>query len=434
MILKFPSPRAKVLPLTVLSLFLFFCYLVISPPFKYQAVTDRVVKYLLGPKSRGMLPWEGKKLSMKVPNYVKKGTGLPASISLVSSDMEAVGKSIGKSKQEAALSTPSGSSSPIPISTASTLSTATANAASASSSISPISSPSDTALTSQKPDYGKVVMVTASSGTHGFLGIPGLREKVYENRVSYAHRHGYEHMWANMTSYNLSHGESIYWNKIPVLQEAFVRYPKAEWVWWLDIDIIIMEHSLSLWDHVLSSEGMARNAALDVPIHGPGGGLTGANTPAAYNHSDVNFLISFDDWGLNTGNFLMRRSEWSDWLFDMWTDPFYIAQGWVFPDQDGWSYMFHHHPIVREHTVCMKQRALNAYPSYNTLGEHWQPGDHIVHFAGCGDNLSCPDRWNEYWPLREEYEVPASIKQKLEDGTAEIENVQKGVGLKTQDL
>ena len=43
-------------------------------------------------------------------------------------------------------------------------------------------------VTQQKP--GEVVMVTASSGTNGFLGIPGLKEMVYENRMSYAHRWG----------------------------------------------------------------------------------------------------------------------------------------------------------------------------------------------------------------------------------------------------
>ena len=91
--------------------------------------------------------------------------------------------------------------------------------------------------------------------------------------------------------------------------------------------------------------------------------------------------------------------------------------------------MYRHHPIVRRHTVCTDQRALNAYPAYNTLGDHWQPGDHSVHFAGCGAHKECPDRWKEYWEKREKYEVPDFVKQKLEDGTAEIENMQKGVGV-----
>lgn len=40
------------------------------------------------------------------------------------------------------------------------------------------------------PKPGEVLMVTASSGTNGFLGIPNLKEMVYENRMSYAHRWG----------------------------------------------------------------------------------------------------------------------------------------------------------------------------------------------------------------------------------------------------
>lgn len=291
-------------------------------------------------------------------------------------------------------------------------------------------SKSSTSSSSGKgPDAGKVLMVTASSGIGGFLGIPHMKERVYENRISYAHRHGYEHLWANITTYNLSHGEPIYWNKIPVLQEAFIRYPHVEWVWWMDMDIIIMNHSLSIWDHVLSPEGMARNVVLNQTINKPGGGPSGWKTPPSYNYSETNFIIASGGWGMNIGNFFMRRSYWSQWLLDLWIDPMYIKAFTTFPENDGWTHMYRHHPIVRNHTVCTNQRALNAYPSYNSLGEHWQPGDHSIHFAGCGANPECPGHWDEYWELRESYEVPAIVKQKLADGTAEIENVQKGIGL-----
>ena len=43
---------------------------------------------------------------------------------------------------------------------------------------------------SNKPRPGEVVLVTASSGTNGFQGVPHVKEMVYENRMSYAHRHG----------------------------------------------------------------------------------------------------------------------------------------------------------------------------------------------------------------------------------------------------
>jgi hypothetical protein len=283
-----------------------------------------------------------------------------------------------------------------------------------------------------QPKKGSVVMVAASAGNNRFLGVPHVKEMVYENRMTYAYMHGYEFMWANITSYNLPDDAPVFWNKIPVLQEAFIRYPEADWVWWLDIDIIIMNMSLSLHDHVLSPEGMARNIVLDKMVKSPGGGDSGFKTPETYKYEDINFLIASGGWGMNVGNFIMRRSQWSDWLLDLWIDPLYIKQGWVFPENDGWTHMWRYHKIVRDHTACTNQRALNAYPEYNFLGEHWQPGDHSIHFAGCGNDTKCPGEWEKYWNMREKYEVPAFVKQKLENGTAEIENVQKGVGLPSQ--
>lgn len=273
------------------------------------------------------------------------------------------------------------------------------------------------------------MMVTASAGTGGMQGIPNLKEMVYENRMTYANKWGYEHMWANITSYSLSNGEPVYWNKIPVLQEAFARYPEVEWVWWLDLDIIIMNMSLSLGDHVLSTEGMARNAAVDEIIRAPGGGPSGWKTPKTYDYNEVNFMIASGGWGMNVGNFLMRRSDWSDWLLDLWIEPLYIKENWIFPENDGWTHMYRNHAIVRKHTLCTHQRALNAYPEFNPNGAHWQPGDHSIHFAGCGNHSRCPGEWNKYWNLRENYTVPDILKQKLRDGSAEIENIQKGVGL-----
>jgi len=41
-----------------------------------------------------------------------------------------------------------------------------------------------------KPYPGQVVMVTGSSGTEGFLGIPNLKNMIYENRMTYAHKWG----------------------------------------------------------------------------------------------------------------------------------------------------------------------------------------------------------------------------------------------------
>lgn len=61
--------------------------------------------------------------------------------------------------------------------------------------------------------------------------------------MTYAEKRGLEFMWANVTSYSLPDGAPIYWNKIPILQDAFARFPDAEWIWWMDIDEHVFEYS-----------------------------------------------------------------------------------------------------------------------------------------------------------------------------------------------
>lgn len=139
-------------------------------------------------------------------------------------------------------------------------------------------------------------------------------------------------------SYNLRNGAPVYWNKIPILQEAFTRFPETEWVWWMDIDIIIMNMSLNIYNHVLSKEGLAR--ILDRPMTGASGAEAGYRTPAGYRYDDINFIISMDAWGMNVGKFLMRRGDWSKWLLDLWIDPLFISQNWGFPEQDAWIHMW----------------------------------------------------------------------------------------------
>jgi hypothetical protein len=189
-------------------------------------------------------------------------------------------------------------------------------------------------------------------------------------------------MWANISSYDF--GAKIYWNKIPILQDAMRRYPHAEWFWWLDLDIIIMTPSLDLHSHVLSPAAMQRTFEFDQPIYSPGGGDSGFRTPAAYDYDGVNFIIANGGWGMNVGSFLMRRGQWSDWLLEMWADPLATKQDWIFPENDGWTHMWQNHQIVRDHTGLTSQRVLNAYPPYNSLGKNYAPGDLLVHFAGCG--------------------------------------------------
>lgn len=217
----------------------------------------------------------------------------------------------------------------------------------------------------------------------GPMRIDGVSLTMRHHRGRVSNRSlGYEFMWANITSY--SFGPIVVWNKIPILREAFDRFPNAKWIWWLDLDVIIMTPSLDLHSHVLSDEGMMRNMAFDHELGRVGGGKLGLKTIASAEPDDIQFLLSIDNWGMNAGSFFMRRGDWSDNILEMWADPLYPKQNWVMAENDAFVHLYRFHKFVRNHTGCMKQRALNAYPPYNVLGQHWQEGDLLVHFAGCG--------------------------------------------------
>ena len=144
-----------------------------------------------------------------------------------------------------------------------------------------------------------------------------------------------------------------------------------------------MTPSVDIVSHLLTDEAMQRHMAIDQPIKAPGGVPLGLNTPKTVDLKTQNFIISQDAWGLNVGSFLMRAGSWTDFMLDIWKDPLAIEKGWKYPEQEGFAHLYKHHPIIRDHTLVVNQRALNAYPDWNGLGAHWQEGDLLVHFASC---------------------------------------------------
>ena len=192
------------------------------------------------------------------------------------------------------------------------------------------------------------------------------------------------------------------------------------------MNITVDIHSL-----VLSREGMTRNLLYDHMIPAIGGSPLGINTPAELDPDDVNCLITFDDWGMNTGSYLLRRGDWTDLILDLWTDPLMIEKDWTFYDQDGWVHLYKQHEIVRRHTGLLLQTSINAYNKYNLLGKHYEEGrDLLAHFPGCGGQknmTNCKNHWDEYWEMRQPYEEYPWIREQIENGTAPIEYVKKGV-------
>jgi hypothetical protein len=176
-------------------------------------------------------------------------------------------------------------------------------------------------------------------------------------------------------------------------------HPRAKWVWWLDLDAIIMTPGINLNSHVLSHEALLSRLIKGEELMAGGERHTGLYTSKDPKPENIDLIVSQDHNGLNAGSFMIRRSEFSKWLLDIWYDPFFVDKDWPGKEQDAILHMVLNHKIVRDHTGYVPQRVLNAY-SVGGDNMGWKTGDLVVHFAGCWVENKCDERWKDFWSRR----------------------------------
>ncbi len=124
---------------------------------------------------------------------------------------------------------------------------------------------------------GKLVLLTGATGPGHFQKVENFHQKVTSNRREYANKHGilcsnyiltlgYDFMTVNLSSYLITHTTHPVWGKLPAILEAFEKYPQAEWVWWLDIDAIIMSPEVDLYTSFLDPSIIQSKLAIGDPI------------------------------------------------------------------------------------------------------------------------------------------------------------------------
>jgi hypothetical protein len=189
-------------------------------------------------------------------------------------------------------------------------------------------------------------------------------------------------MWANLSEYAID-GAPMVWTKIPVLVEAFARFPEAKWVWWLDFDSIIMTPTIDLGSHLLNPEPMLekiRKGEL-YKLRGEEHGDE-IRTLTNPDPNQINLIIAGDHNGINAGSFFLRRGGWTEMFLDLWEDPLYLANDWPGKEQDAMIHLIQFHKVIRNHLGIVPQRTLNSY--YDGSEDMiWHENDLVVHLAGC---------------------------------------------------
>ncbi|KAF1991743.1 glycosyltransferase family 34 protein [Aulographum hederae CBS 113979] len=246
-----------------------------------------------------------------------------------------------------------------------------------------------------RPD--QVILLTASDGKGHNGGIENIMETTAENRKLYCEHHGYINQFVNISKYDMKGAHAV-WAKLPAIIEAFQTHPQAQWVWWLDLDAIIMTPSVSLNSLLLSHASMRKAITFGKDyVHG-GNKKTGSRMGEKddVDLADIDLLVAQDHNGVNAGSFLLRRSVFTQMLMDLWRDPLFVQQPWEGREQEVLRKLIVNHSTVRQHVGLIGQRVINSYPQGGDI-MGWREGDLIVHMAGCWVSNHCQEWWRDFW-------------------------------------
>jgi hypothetical protein len=141
-----------------------------------------------------------------------------------------------------------------------------------------------------------------------------LMKKVIQNRINYAKNHNYEVIDGHGS---IDRSRPVAWSKLLAILTSL---PKYDYVFYLDMDAVIMESDISLEDIIQAANSDGRCS------------LSSGTSPAL-----CDFIVT-EDWnGLNTGSMLVRNSPFSkEFLQFAWNEgekfvPKTTAAGVSFP-------------------------------------------------------------------------------------------------------
>lgn len=282
-----------------------------------------------------------------------------------------------------------------------------------------------------EPSGQKVMILTATDGNGANGMIKNVLQMAESNRREYCDYHNYVYKFMNISQFDLKYAHPV-WGKLRAIKKAFDDHPNVEWIWWMDLDIIIMTPEIDLARHLLNKEVMKKRLSYGKPLKHPSyAEYSNIRTPyhpdeplpanAELSKIDeiefddfeyvdfdkIDLLLCQDFWGLNAGSFFIRRSNFVDLLLDYWEDQVFVDREFTFREQDTLGHLNINHRAIREHVGVIPQRMLNSYIS-DDIWDGFEEGDLAIHFAGCWVPGDCDTRWQRHWAKRKR--VPAEYR------------------------
>jgi hypothetical protein len=200
-------------------------------------------------------------------------------------------------------------------------------------------------------DPSRILVLTIAIGVDYRKGL----QKALDSKRAYCERHGYTYHELHEEVWNRE--RPIAWSKVPVWKKCASEGDKWDYIWISDADVFITNPDLKLEEHV-------------IPLLPVGKDL----------------LLTYDSCQhVNTGNMILRPSAWAVAFFEkVWNQTDCLYHQWW--ENKAVCNLMASSPEDMEHIECtMEAWRFNAYLRGYRGTRLWQPGDFLVHFAGCYD-------------------------------------------------
>jgi hypothetical protein len=200
----------------------------------------------------------------------------------------------------------------------------------------------------------RILVLTLAIGADYRRGL----QRALDSKRAYCEKHGYEYRECHEEVWNRD--RPIAWSKVPVWKEVAAMADKYDYIWISDADVYITNPELRLEDHVLP--------------------LMPANK---------DLMLTYDSCQhVNTGNMILRPCAWAVEFFEkVWNKTDCLYHVWW--ENKAVCDLMASSPEDNARIECtMEAWRFNAYLRGYRGTRQWQPGDFLVHFAGCYDPKS----------------------------------------------
>lgn len=250
-----------------------------------------------------------------------------------------------------------------------------------------------------------IVIILAANEGGGVLKWKNEQEWAIErisinNKRAYAKRHGYGLTIKDLSvAKRYSHEYREGWQKVDILKQTMREFSDTEWFWWLDMDTLIMEPDLSLEQHIFSRLHNLTERTLENfnPLN------IESDIPYIDYTEELNLLITQDCGGFNLGSFLIKNTDWSRLLLELWWEPVMYEQKhmvWEHREQDVLEALYANEGWIRSRVGFLPLRSINAFPpgacsEFSNDKRYFyndEENDFVVNMAGCNFGRDC---WGE---------------------------------------